>query len=194
MNPMSEILQYGPNYVKTQTNLNASLKFFMERMKPGMTVMELGTRKWGANSTHHKALFESPLQYSMVDITPGEDVDYVIDAHELSWNFEKDSYDAIWASSVWEHLHSPWIAAEELLAVLKPGGIFFIQTHQTFPLHGYPHDYFRFSTQALDSLFKTVAKSVSSYEMPCKIIPGDPNIDWNSAAESYLNVCIAGQK
>ena len=41
------------------------------------------------------------------------------------------------------------------MKALKVGGLIYIQTHQSFPLHGYPHDYFRFSREALASLFGT---------------------------------------
>ena len=39
-----------------------------------------------------------------------------------------------------------------LLSQLKIGGRLFIQTHQTFHLHAYPSDYFRFSTEALAAM------------------------------------------
>src|SRR5262249_45205926 len=39
------------------------------------------------------------------------------------------------------------------MKVLKTGGLLFVQTYQTFPLHAYPFDYVRFSQEALSGLF-----------------------------------------
>ena len=53
----------------------------------------------------------------------------------------------------------------------------FLSTHQTFKLHGYPFDYYRFSTRALESLFEPVlgtAVNASWYEHEALYV-GDPN-------------------
>ena len=41
------------------------------------------------------------------------------------------------------------------MKTLKIGGWLFLNTVQTFPLHSFPNDYFRFSTEALSALFGT---------------------------------------
>ena len=41
------------------------------------------------------------------------------------------------------------------MKALKVGGLLFVQTHQTFPIHAVPYDYFRFSKDAMASLFGT---------------------------------------
>ena len=78
----------------------------------------------------------------------GEGVHIVSDLEELDKNI-KEPYDAIFCPATLEHVRHPWIAMDALYKSLKPEGLLFIDTHQTFPLHGYPHDYFRFSTEAL---------------------------------------------
>ena len=66
-----------------------------------------------------------------------------------------ERFDVILSASTFEHLKYPGLAAHELLKTLTVGGLLFVQTHQSFPLHGYPSDYFRFSREALASLFGT---------------------------------------
>lgn len=47
-----------------------------------------------------------------------------------------------------------------------------MQTHQCFPLHAYPSDYFRFSRNALASLFGTdmgMAIVATEYDYPAQI-------------------------
>ena len=83
------------------------------------------------------------------------------------------------------------------MKLLKVGGIIFIQTHQSFPLHGYKYDYFRFSREAMKSLFssKMNFKTISSYfSENCVIIPHKNYDVWNDVAESYLNVTYMGKK
>jgi SAM-dependent methyltransferase len=175
---------------------NPSLFYFFEQLskKKSYSVLEIGTKRWSDGPTHHKDLMPNFETYTMTDVTGGIDVDVVSDAHKLSSVFYPGSFDVVWSSSVWEHLHSPWEAAHEVLKVLKPGGLFFIQTHQIFPEHGYPHDYFRYTTEGLKRLFSAASSSVASYDFPCTITPHNSEVVWNKAAPAYLNVNIAGVK
>lgn len=153
------------------------------------TVLELGTLRWEETPTHHLAWAPHCTAYVMSDVEAGPDVDVVADAHDLA-PFADGSFDAVISCSVWEHLARPWIAAQALARVLRPGGIAYIATHQTFPIHGYPSDYFRFSTEALDLLF-TDAGLVplgSEYVYPCTITPPAEVTRWNLDAAAWLNV------
>ena len=80
---------------------------------------------------------------------------------------------------------------------LNKNGIIFIQTHQSYPLHGYKFDYYRFSKEALISLFPSTMnmKTLSCYfNNLCEIVPHKKLNGWNSVAESYLNVVLISQK
>jgi hypothetical protein len=54
---------------------------------------------------------------------------------------------------VFEHLAMPWKVALELNRVLVPGGLVFTQTHQTWPVHEEPWDFWRFSKYSWTPLF-----------------------------------------
>lgn len=156
------------------------------------SILELGTLRWNANNpTHHKSWAPDGSTYVMSDIQEGLDVDVAADGHTLK-PFKTAEFDAYIAISVYEHLRQPWKAAKSARRVLKKGGIAFVLTHQTFPIHGYPSDFFRFSDAALSSMFEDVGFSIidRGYQYPCQIRPpGDVTV-WNYAAESYLNVAI----
>ena len=155
-------------------------------------VLELGTHRWKKEKpTHKKALFPKASKYVMTDFLAGDDVDVVADAHELSRVFGEASFDLVIAHSVFEHLERPWIAAEEILNILKPGGLFWIQTHQSFPVHGFPSDYFRYTTEGLKVLFARASEKYADYEFPAMIVSKECGSQVNNC---WINVCIAGRK
>lgn len=162
----------------------------------GPTVLELGTLRWqGDLPTHHRAWAPDACTYVMADIAPGTDVDIVADAHDLA-PFADECFDVVIAASVWEHLARPWLAAQAVARVLRPGGLAYIATHQSFPLHGYPSDYTRWSSHGLTVLFEDAGLVVIEvgYAYPCKIIPPAEVTRWNPEAEAYLNVAGIWQK
>jgi len=73
-------------------------------------------------------------------------------------NFQDESFDIVFSHQVLEHIPKPWIAAKELVRILKKGGIG-IHTSCAFnPRHGYPSfkDYYRFLPDGLAELFDGV--------------------------------------
>lgn len=181
----TDVMRIGP------TDTDHVTPLFIDRLAKTKRpdVLELGTRRWEDRPTHHAAWVPVLGSHVMSDVTEGTDVDVVADAHDLA-PFGDGSFDAVIAVSVWEHLARPWIAAQAVARVLRPGGLAYIATHQTFPIHGYPSDYFRFSTEALDLLFTDAGLTMLGvgYCYPCKIQPGPEVTRWNSAAPAFLNV------
>jgi SAM-dependent methyltransferase len=79
-------------------------------------------------------------------------IDKIADAHCLP--FEDESFDAVIAVEVFEHLHSPHVAANELHRVLRKGGNGLISIPFLFRIHGDPFDFQRFTHFGLEILFK----------------------------------------
>jgi hypothetical protein len=140
----------------------------------------------------HKQFVPHASEYLGTDIQEGPDVDFIADIHELSKIAGEESFDVIVSCSTFEHLKYPHLASLEILKTLKVGGALFVQTHQTFPLHSYPFDYFRFSTDALKSCFEEQNGACvveANYEFPC-------TIDSSEIGKhgSWLNSCIFVKK
>lgn len=157
-------------------------------------VLELGTRRWNDTiPTHHKH-FAPESDYVMCDILEGLDVDVVADAHDLA-PFEDASFDAYIAISTYEHLQRPWIAAKAARRILRPGGLLLVVTHQTFPIHGYPYDFFRFTDTALAGIFADAGFDIieRGYEYPSVITPPPGITIWNPLAPSFLNVGVTAR-
>jgi hypothetical protein len=162
-------------------------------------ILELGTKRSNLDSpTNRKYLFNSipNMEYIMTDYDNGLDVDIVCDLHKSNEIFNDNYFDIIISCSTFEHLKYPQLCGHNLMKMLTIKGILFIQTHQTFPLHGYKYDYYRFSREALKSIFNTKMNMVtlsSYFNQDCIIIPRDTMV-WNHYAESYLNVTYVGEK
>lgn len=126
---------------------------FCERLKtmPPGRLLEIGSRARSGISRRDAA--PAGWDYVGMDILEGPNVDVVGDAHRLSQLLPHASFDAAMSLAVFEHLAMPWKVALELNRVLKPGAIAFIQTHQSFPMHEVPWDFWRISADAWPALF-----------------------------------------
>lgn len=91
--------------------------------------------------------------YVGLDVLSGENVDVVGDAHDMAGLFDPESFDSVFSMSTFEHLAMPWKAALEINRVLAQGGTVMVATHQTWPLHEQPWDFWRFSDNTWAALF-----------------------------------------
>ncbi len=117
--------------------------------RPRQRMVEIGAR---ARSGITRREMFGACDYIGFDVLPGENVDVVGDAHFLSQHID-GLVDAVASLSTFEHLIMPWKAVEEINRVLKPGGVVITQTHQTWPVHDRPWDFFRFSKDSWRGLF-----------------------------------------
>jgi len=115
------------------------------------SILEIGSRARSGNL--YTEFIPSTMKYIGLDVVSGPNVDVVGDAHQLSRYFHDSTFDAAFSIAVFEHLLMPWKVAIELNKVMKKGGILFISTHQAFPLHDEPWDFWRYSDKAWHGLF-----------------------------------------
>ncbi len=127
---------------------------FMQAMKARKgTVLELGARVVGSMPQDWRARYEPECRYLGNDIHPGPGIDIVADVHSLTTSVAPGTLDGVFSVAVLEHLAAPWLAAAEINRALKMGGETVHVTHQSWPVHETPNDFFRMSDQALRSLF-----------------------------------------
>lgn len=135
---------------------------------PGARILELGSR-----NISHKKYFHGFAEYVGFDVNAGPNVDLAGDIHQLSRYFPENNFDVVYAISVFEHLAMPWKAILEINKVLKPGGILFIFTPQTYPPHALPWDFWRFSKAAASILLNDetgFCVEECAEGIPCSII------------------------
>jgi SAM-dependent methyltransferase len=100
------------------------------------------------------------------DLRPGAGVDRIEDLHALS--LADATVGTALVLDTLEHVARPWEAMRELARVLKPGGLVLITSHLYFPLHPCPDDFWRFTSQGLESL-ATHAELTAVFAQPLRV-------------------------
>lgn len=118
--------------------------------KPGFRILEIGSREVAGGPPMRGRLAHA--DYLGFDYHAGSNVDVIGDAHRLS-ELVNGQFDVVYSTAVFEHLAMPWVVAEEIAKVLKPGGLVFIETHFSFSSHERPWHFFQFSDMGLRALF-----------------------------------------
>jgi SAM-dependent methyltransferase len=65
----------------------------------------------------------------------------------------REKFDVIYSNNVFEHFERPWIAADNLTKLLKPGGIVITIVPFAQRYHESPGDFFRHTHKGIESLF-----------------------------------------
>ena len=118
--------------------------------------LEIGSRDYG-NTQDLRSLFAPGAKYVGVDMSPGPGVDVVCDLTrplaDVASALGEQSFGAIFCLSVLEHCARPFAMAENLTALLAPGGVACLSVPFAWQFHGYPSDYWRFTHEGLKQLF-----------------------------------------
>lgn len=113
-------------------------------------IVEIGSQD--VNGTL-RDLVPSYFDYIGVDYVDGKNVDIVLsDPYEIP--IESDSLDIVISSSVFEHSEMFWLLYLEIMRILKPRGIFYLNVPSNGMFHRFPVDCWRFypdSGSALES-------------------------------------------
>lgn len=105
----------------------------------------LANRKW----------FAERFEYLPTDLSgAGGALPLDICADKMTPPFDEMRVDVVYSNNVFEHLRKPWKAAENILKILRPGGICITIAPFACRYHAVPGDYFRFTHTGLTSLFE----------------------------------------
>jgi SAM-dependent methyltransferase len=110
------------------------------------SVLDVG----GGRGSEHDRAWDARTHRIRLDISANHRPDVLGDAASLP--IADASVDAVVMFEVLEHLPDPSIAIREAHRVLVQGGTFLGSAPFVWPIHGDPHDYFRFSADALRNL------------------------------------------
>lgn len=96
----------------------------------------------GATNLHPQVL--------RLDLDPLATPDSIASVDSLP--FQDNSFSLVLSQEVLEHVPNPRVALSELVRVLKPGGVVYIQTPFIIGYHAAPADYWRFTNEGLKEL------------------------------------------
>jgi hypothetical protein len=124
------------------------------RPKPGRTLV-VGSRVYKTRQDRRKKFADA----IGVDAVAGEGVDVVADLERpftLQARHRLLGIQHIDCISVLEHSRKPWLIAGTLEELLPRDGTIFLTVPFTWRVHGYPDDYWRFTTSAIRELFPRI--------------------------------------
>lgn len=120
--------------------------------KLGDDVLEIGSRQHsGAWWCNNRDLARG--NWYGIDAQAGDGVDAVMDVERLPVEM-RGRFSGVLCSEVLEHVQQPWVAMSEMRDALRPGGWLVVTTLTTFPVHGFPDDYYRFTESGLSYLME----------------------------------------
>ena len=113
-------------------------------------IIEIGSYSVNSNI---KKIVSKKFDYIGLDILSGPNVDIVLD-NPYKFPFEDNSIDAVISISTFEHTDFFWLSYLEMLRVLKPKGLFYLNAPSNSKYHRHPGDSWRFYPDSSISLTK----------------------------------------
>lgn len=174
-----------------QNSVRGRIRGYIERHAHllGDDVLEIGSRM---TDQHAWWIVNRDLangKWLGIDMQPGHGVDQVADIHYLPWEM-KGRFSGILCSEVLEHVARPWVALPKLKEAMKPGGWIIITTLFSFPEHGFPDDYYRYSRSGLKLLLEDAGfKNVETeYAGSVELVLNDHGEATNSRRQLPMHV------
>jgi SAM-dependent methyltransferase len=103
-------------------------------------ILEIGSQLGGFNI---RSLAPTTSTYIGIDLEEALGVDVVL-TDEYKFPFESNSFDYVISSSCFEHIEFFWLSFLEIMRILKPGGLFYLNAPSNGAFHRYPVDCWRF--------------------------------------------------
>lgn len=120
------------------------------RSGDGVNVFDIGSQNVNGSL---KEVCPASYRYVGVDFVAGAGVDVVLeDPYKLP--FSSDATDIVLSSSCFEHAEMFWILFLEILRILKPGGLFYLNVPSNGDFHRWPVDCWRFYPDSGRALVK----------------------------------------
>ncbi len=132
-----------------------------------------------------KSVAPKHAKYLGVDFVAGKGVDVILeDPYKLP--FEDNSIDIILSSSCFEHSEMFWLLFLEIIRVLKPSGLFYLNVPSNGPFHRYPVDCWRFYPDASRALITWARRN--SYQP--ELLESYTSKQYNDVWNDYIAVFI----
>lgn len=123
--------------------------------------------------------------YLGVDFVAGNGVDLVLqDPYQLP--FEDNSVDIVVSSSCFEHAEMFWLLFLEVIRILKPHGIFYLNAPSNGSFHRYPVDCWRFYPDSGQALVKWANRNGYKAILIESFVSRQIRDEWNDYVAVFL--------
>lgn len=126
---------------------------YLQRFAPEAdgVILEIGSKDYGSTVPFRQHIKYS--KYVGLDMAAGPGVDVVGDLSKELCGLPENHFSLVICCSVLEHVERPWMMAENITRLTKPGGRLYMSVPWVWRYHAYPDDYFRFSWRGIETLF-----------------------------------------
>jgi SAM-dependent methyltransferase len=121
------------------------IDFYARRVEPHLNE-GLRAIEFGGSNGFIRRLFNG-VDYEVAPNAPE------VDIQDLS-SYPADTYDFVVLDEILEHVPRPWVAAQEVRRIIKPGGTLITSSPFMIAVHKVPEDYWRFTEDALHVLLE----------------------------------------
>jgi SAM-dependent methyltransferase len=125
------------------------VKALLMAKNPRPRVLIIGGSILGAGMEEFRA--DPDIEFVDSDVSHGPLTKIICDGHDLP--FKSESFDAVVAQAVFEHVADPVRVVSEVRRVLKAGGLIYADTPFLQPAHATPFDFHRFTFVGYRQLF-----------------------------------------
>ena len=131
-----------------EENAKRFFETYISQNNENVSFLEIGSY---LSSFNIRLLAPTESNYVGVDLGPGPGVDIVLtDPYKLP--FEDNTFDYVISSSCFEHSEFFWVLFLEIMRVLKPTGLFYLNAPSNGDFHRFPVDCWRFYPDSGEAL------------------------------------------
>jgi SAM-dependent methyltransferase len=117
----------------------------------------------GCGQSPYRFLLNSPETiYKGIDVKEASEFDYqnsdILQFDGVTIPFESNSVDGVICTEVLEHVFNYELLVSEIHRICKPGAKIILTIPFSARYHYIPHDYFRYTPSALETIFKSFSK------------------------------------
>lgn len=124
----------------------------IEEHGPFQKVLDVGSMEVSGGKISD--LFEE-VDYLGIDMREADNVDQIINGHDLMESFQPDSFDLVICFDTFEHDDKFWLTMDNIKKLVKSGGWVVIgMPSRGCPEHDHPGDYWRFMPQSANLLME----------------------------------------
>lgn len=153
------------------------------------TLVEIGSKTYGTSFSFKKIISPENINYIGIDFQSGTNVDIVIgDPYEFP--LENGSVDWVISSSCFEHSEFFWLTFNEIMRILKPGGLLYLNTPSNGAFHRFPVDCWRFYPDSASSLAKWARRN----NFDCHVLEQFTSLRKNDIWFDHVAIFIKGNQ